>query len=133
MVEKAARALVPGPIATTALATLVITDPRLLSELASRARFAGLALEDDVRSTASASGTVDFVLGAATGGVLLLPAGEQWVLIDGVAVESLRATDLSRPLARVVLSSAPATPDRRIPRAHREPGGGGGRPDPLVA
>ena len=30
MVEEAAKALVPGPVATTALATLVVTDPELL-------------------------------------------------------------------------------------------------------
>lgn len=115
MVEEAAKALVPGPIATTALATLVITDPELLSGLACGERFAGLALEGAARfDGGSVSGTVDFVLGAASGGVLLLPAGEQWVLVDtaadGVTVQPLQATDFSRPLARVLLSSAPATP-----------------------
>lgn len=115
MVEEAAKALVPGPIATTALATLVLTDPEVLSRLTSGERFAGLALEGGARlDGGSVSGTVDFVLGAATGGLLLLPAGGQWVLVDtaadGVSVEPLQATDFSRPLARVVLSSAPATP-----------------------
>ncbi|MCV7027920.1 acyl-CoA dehydrogenase [Mycobacterium sherrisii] len=115
MVEEAAKALVPGPIATTALATLVLTDPEVLSGLASGERFAGLALEGAARfDGASVSGTVDFVLGGAAGGLLLLPAAEQWVLVDtaadGVTVEPLQATDFSRPLARVVLSSAPATP-----------------------
>ncbi|ODR03515.1 acyl-CoA dehydrogenase [Mycobacterium sherrisii] len=115
MVEEAAKALVPGPIATTALSTLVLTDPEVLSGLASGERFAGLALEGAARfDGASVSGTVDFVLGGAAGGLLLLPAAEQWVLVDtaadGVTVEPLQATDFSRPLARVVLSSAPATP-----------------------
>jgi alkylation response protein AidB-like acyl-CoA dehydrogenase len=117
MVEEAAKALVPGPIATTALATLVVTDSGLLAALASGERFAGLALEGDVQfdsGSARATGTVDFVLGAAEGGVLLLPAGRGWVLVDtgsdGVQVEPLRAADFSRPLARVVLSSAPAIP-----------------------
>ncbi|SPM34258.1 acyl-CoA dehydrogenase, partial [Mycobacterium rhizamassiliense] len=117
MVEEAAKALVPGPIATTALATLVISDPELLGALASGERFAGLALEGSENQVqfdgGSASGTVEFVLGGAAGGVLLLPAGEKWVLVDtesdGVQVEPLRAADFSRPLARVVLSSAPAT------------------------
>lgn len=115
MVLEAAKALVPGPIATTALATLVVTDPDVLAALASGERFAGLALEGDVQfDGARASGTVDYVLGGAGGGLLLLPAGEEWVLVDtgsdGVRVEPLRATDFSRPLARVVLTSAPATP-----------------------
>lgn len=115
MVEEAAKALVPGPIATTALATLVLTDPEVLSALASGERFAGLALEGDVQfDGAQASGTVDFVLGGADGGLLLLPAGDKWVLVDsgsdGVRLEALQAADFSRPLARVVLTSAPATP-----------------------
>jgi 3-oxochol-4-en-24-oyl-CoA dehydrogenase len=119
MVEEAAKALVPGPVATTALATLVVDDPALLAALASGERFAGLALEGPEGSvrfdgeTSRASGSVDLVLGAADGGLLLLPADETWVLVDansdGVQVEPLRATDFSRPVARVVLTSAPAT------------------------
>ncbi|WP_197498970.1 acyl-CoA dehydrogenase family protein, partial [Mycobacterium sp. E3298] len=113
MVEEAAKALVPGPVATTALATLVVTDPELLAALAAGERFAGLALEGDAQFDGQrASGTLPLVLGAADGGVLLLPAGDEWLLVDtesdGVQVERLEATDFSRPLARVVLTSAPA-------------------------
>ncbi|GBG36119.1 acyl-CoA dehydrogenase [Mycobacterium montefiorense] len=124
MVEESAKALVPGPVATTALATVVLseagTDPELLSALATGERFAGLALEGDVRfdsGSSQASGTVDFVLGASNtveGGLLLLPAGDRWVMVDtgsdGVQVEPLQAADFSQPLARVVLTGAPATP-----------------------
>src|ERR1700716_51192 len=116
MVEDAAKARVPGPIATTALATLLVTDPELLSALASGERFAGVALEGDVQfdsDSSRVSGTVDFVLGAShtvRGGVLLLPSDDKWVLVDtgsdGVRVEPLQAADFSRPLARVVLTSA---------------------------
>lgn len=116
MVEEAAKALIPGPVATTALATLVVSDPELLSALASGERFAAVALEGDVQfdgATSQASGTVDVVLGAADGAVLLLPSAGTWVLVDagsdGVQVQPLPATDFSRPLARVVLRSAPAT------------------------
>ena len=114
MVEEAAKALVPGPVATTALATLVLDDPDLLSALASGERFAGVAFEGDVQFDGStASGTCEWVLGAADGGVLLLPAGGKWLLVDtssdGVLVEPLRAADFSRPLARMVLASPPAT------------------------
>ncbi|OBH85634.1 acyl-CoA dehydrogenase [Mycobacterium scrofulaceum] len=113
MVEEAAKALVPGPVATTALATLVVTDPELLAALAAGERFAGLALEGDARFDGErASGTLPLVLGAADGGVVLVPADGTWLLVDtesdGVRVEPLEATDFSRPLARVVLSSAPA-------------------------
>jgi 3-oxochol-4-en-24-oyl-CoA dehydrogenase len=116
MVDEAAKALVPGPVATTALATLVIADPQLLAALASGERTAGVALDGDVEfdaATSRASGTVPRMLGAVADGLLLLPAGGKWLLIeaagDGVTVEPLQATDFSRPLARVVLTSAPAT------------------------
>jgi 3-oxochol-4-en-24-oyl-CoA dehydrogenase len=123
MVEEAAKALVPGPIATTALATLVIADPQLRAALASGERTAGVALDGEVAFddvTSRASGTVPRVLGASedtTDGLLLVPAGGKWLVVDPAAndaagtvtVESLKATDFSRPLARVVLTSAPAT------------------------
>ncbi len=115
MVDEAAKALVPGPIATTALTTLVVSDPALQSALASGERFAGMALSAELQfdSGASvASGTAPRVLGAATGGLLLLPADGKWLLIDsaddGVAIEPLTPTDFSRPLARVTLTSVPA-------------------------
>ncbi|OBI88678.1 acyl-CoA dehydrogenase [Mycobacterium sp. 1245805.9] len=115
MVEEAAKALVPGPVAVTALATLVVEDPELLAALASGERLAGLALEGDVRfdgQTSRASGTLPWALGATEGAVVLLPADGKWLLVDsggeGVKLEPLPATDFSQPLARVVLTSAPA-------------------------
>ncbi|OSC23509.1 acyl-CoA dehydrogenase [Mycobacterium vulneris] len=119
MVEEAAKALVPGPVATTALATVLLSeagsDPELLGALASGERFAGLALEGDIEfdgATSTASGTLPFALGVAEGAVLLAPADGKWLLIDtsgaGVQIEPLAAGDFSRPLARVVLNSAPA-------------------------
>lgn len=110
MVDEAAKALVPGPVATTALATLVVRDPALVSG----ERVAGVALVGDVDFDGSrASGSLPWVLGADAEGLLLLPAGDTWLLVDataeGVTVEALQATDFSRPLARVVLTSAPAT------------------------
>ena len=58
------------------------------------------------------SGTAGSVLGADPAGVVLLRAGDNWLLVDaaadGVTVEPLKATDFSRPLARVVLDAAPA-------------------------
>jgi 3-oxochol-4-en-24-oyl-CoA dehydrogenase len=119
MVDEAAKALVPGPVATTALATLVVFDPQLRAALASGERTAGIALDGHVEldDTASrASGALPWVLGASDKvgeGLLLLPADGKWLIVDatadGVAVEPLAATDFSRPLARVVLTSAPAT------------------------
>lgn len=119
MVEEAAKALVPGPVVTTALAALVLaeagTQPESLAALIAGERFAGLALEGDAQFDGDASqvsGTWPLVLGAATGAVLLLPADGTWLLVDtageGVRVEPLQATDFSRPLARVVLTAAAA-------------------------
>ncbi|TMS55982.1 acyl-CoA dehydrogenase [Mycobacterium sp. DBP42] len=113
MVDEAAAALVPGPVATTALATLIVTDEAVLEALVSGERTAGAALSADVTfETGKVSGTADYVLGADVAGVLLLPAGDQVVLVDGnaagVSIELLTATDFSLPLARVVFDSAPA-------------------------
>ena len=115
MVDEAAAALVPGPVATTALATLVIPGDHaaVLEALASGVRTAGVALAADLTyGDGRVSGTAEYVLGADAAGVLLLPAGDAFLLIDaaadGVTVEALKPTDFSRPLARVVLDSAPA-------------------------
>ncbi|KWX23347.1 acyl-CoA dehydrogenase [Mycolicibacterium wolinskyi] len=112
MVDEAAAALVPGPVATTALATLLVTDAALLDALMSGERTAGAALAASVEVAAGrVSGTIEHVLGADAAGVLLLPAGDQVLLVDagaeGVAVEHVAATDFSVPLARVVLDSVP--------------------------
>jgi alkylation response protein AidB-like acyl-CoA dehydrogenase len=114
IVEEAARALVPGPVAGTALATLVVTDTELLEALSSGRRTAGFALDCDLQEAAGrVSGSADYVLGADAVGVLLLPAGEHVVLIDAgdpaVTLEPLPATDFSRPLARLTLKGAVVT------------------------
>ncbi|WP_370500067.1 acyl-CoA dehydrogenase family protein [Mycolicibacterium sp. jd] len=125
MIDEAAAALVPGPVATTALATLVLSGPHadLLEELATGERTAGVTLTADLDyADGRVSGSAPYVLGAAATGVLLLPAGDTWLLVDaaadGVTVESLKATDFSRPLARVVLDGAPAevldVPSQRV-------------------
>lgn len=114
VVEEAARALVPGPVASTALATLVVTDPAVLQDLSTGATSAGFTLDADLREDAGRlSGSADFVLGATDSGVLLLPAGDGVFLVEasaaGVSVEALDATDFSRPLARIALDAVPAT------------------------
>ncbi len=148
MVDEAAAALVPGPVASTALATLVITDEKVLDALTSGQRTAGVALSSDITfDGTTATGTAKFVLGGSVDGVLVLPArgqersdsgnaggqersdsgnaggqersdsgndeGDAWIHVDatagGVTVETLAATDFSRPLASVQLASVPAT------------------------
>ena len=76
MVDEAAAALVPGPVATTALATLVVTDETLLDGLTSGERTAGVALRSDITfDGTTATGTAKFVLGGLADGLLVLPAG----------------------------------------------------------
>ncbi len=115
MVDEAAAAMVPGPVATTALATLVLDGSHagLLEALASGQRTAGITLAAELTyADGRVSGTAPYVLGADSSSVLLLPAGERWLLVeaaaDGVTVEPLQATDFSRPLARVVFDNAAA-------------------------
>ena len=117
MVDEAAAAMVPGPVATTALATLLIDGSHtdLLEALASGERTAGVAATAELRYDGGRVwGTAEYVLGADAAGLLLLPAGDGWVMVDatadGVTVEQLKATDFSRPLARVLLDAAPAEP-----------------------
>lgn len=110
MLEEAARALIPGPVATTALATLVVDDRRVLSSLMSGELTAGAALTAELTVVGGRiSGVAEQVLGAVDGGLLVLPASDRVVLVDsrsaGVTVEALSATDFSRSLARVILDS----------------------------
>lgn len=113
MIDEAAYALIPGPVASTAVATLVIDEPALLAGLCTGGLTAGVAVAADVREhSGRVSGEVEHVLGGLPTGLLVLPADDHVVVVDaaspGVAVEPLRATDFSRPLARATLRGAPA-------------------------
>src|ERR1700712_1133020 len=58
MVDEAAAAMVPGPLAPTPLATVLLDDSELLQALASGERTAGVALSADLELTdGSVSGT----------------------------------------------------------------------------
>src|ERR1700712_856349 len=72
MIDEAAAALIPGPVATTALATLLITDEKVLDGLMPGRLTAGVALGSDVTfDGTSASGSAKFVLGGLAEGVLV--------------------------------------------------------------
>ena len=114
MLDEAAYAMVPGPVATTAVAALILDDRAegQLGELISGQRSAGVALDGDLTfGSGRASGTLPRVLGGKPGEYVIAEAGGRWLLIDtsadGAAVEALTPTDFSRPLAKVVLDSAP--------------------------
>lgn len=113
MLEEAAYALVPGPVATTALATLLVDDEQVLGELMSGQRSVGLGRDGDLDyESGRVSGTLPVVLGAKPGEYVIAEAGTQWLLVDtsgpGATVEPLAPTDFSRPLARVALDAVPA-------------------------
>ncbi|MBV8930754.1 MAG: acyl-CoA dehydrogenase [Mycobacteriaceae bacterium] len=113
MLEEAARALVPGPVLTTALATLVTSDAGVLASLISGSRTAGLALGTDLHyENGHVSGTGPLVVGGRPGEFVIAAADGSWVLIDGasdaVTVEPLLPTDFARPLARLSVSNAAA-------------------------
>ncbi|HME49210.1 acyl-CoA dehydrogenase [Mycobacterium sp.] len=123
MLDEAAYALVPGPVATTALGTLLLGSPgggsaaleQALEQLTAGHRSAGLAVAADLVYQASSqrvSGVVPLAVGVKPGEYLIACADGTWLLIDtdqdGVSVEPLLPTDFSRPMARVTLDSASA-------------------------
>jgi 3-oxochol-4-en-24-oyl-CoA dehydrogenase len=113
MLEEAARALVPGPVVSTALATLLTSDSEVLEALIAGSRGAGVALAGELRyRNGRVSGTAPLVVGGRGGEYVIAPADGGWLLIDGAAegvtVEPLLPTDFSRSLARVILDEAPA-------------------------
>ncbi|MGL5444533.1 MAG: acyl-CoA dehydrogenase family protein, partial [[Mycobacterium] stephanolepidis] len=118
MVDEAAASLVPGPIATSALAAVVLAadgPAELVAALASGERTAGVALTGSLTiADGLASGVLPAVLGGTVDGVLLAPGPDGWVLVDcvgaGVAVDVKKATDFSRPWAAIALNGAEAHP-----------------------
>ncbi|HUO39867.1 MAG TPA: acyl-CoA dehydrogenase family protein, partial [Mycobacterium sp.] len=119
----------PGPIATTALATLLVGEGLLgdglpgdgggtvLEQLMAGHRSAGLAVSAGLRidpSSRRVSGEAPLAVGARAGEYLIGWAEGGWLLVDtaqdGVRVEALTPTDFTRPMARVQLESVSALP-----------------------
>ncbi len=122
MVQEAAASLVPGPVATSALAAVVLafdgvseSVQELVAALAAGERTAGLALVGNLTvADGLASGVLPAVLGGTADGVLLAPGPEGWVLVDcagsGVEVNVKKANDFSRPWVSVTVQGAVAHP-----------------------
>jgi 3-oxochol-4-en-24-oyl-CoA dehydrogenase len=130
MLDEAAHGLVPGPVATTAFATLLLGahggDSSALQQLMAGHRSAGLAVDTDLRYDASSqrvSGEAPMAVGAKPGEYLIARAGGAWLLIDadqdGASVEPLLPTDFTRPMARVTFDSASALA-LTVPAGHAE-------------
>src|SRR6516225_9359952 len=90
VVEELGRAVAPGPFLSTVIASAVIAAAgpdalrsRLLPVLADGSTRAGVALTSDVAvSDGKATGTAPAVLGAGLAQVLVLPAGDDAVVVD---------------------------------------------------
>jgi 3-oxochol-4-en-24-oyl-CoA dehydrogenase len=117
--EQMGRAVAPGPFAPTAIASAVIdavgdeeTKRRFLPGLADGSVPAGIALDARLEvSGGTASGSAAAVLGGGLARLLVLPSGDDVVVVevgDAVAVEVPANLDPSRRSARISLDGAPA-------------------------
>ena len=119
VVEELARAVAPGPFVPTVIASSVLlaagdadVQKRHLPGLADGSVVAGVALDGSVSvSGGTASGSA-VVLGGGLAQLLVLPAGDDVVVVeigDGVTVETPPNLDPTRRSSRVTLDDAPAT------------------------
>src|SRR5580692_12683317 len=116
VVEELGRALTPGPFVSTVIASAVIDavgsdelKAKWLPGLADGSVTGGVALTSDVTvSGGTAAGTAPAVLGGGLANVLVLPAGDDAIVVDasagGVTVEVPANLDPTRRTARVTLT-----------------------------
>ncbi|WP_030451200.1 acyl-CoA dehydrogenase [Herbidospora cretacea] len=115
-VEALAEKMAPGPYVPTVLAGAAIhaSDSKafddVLPGLADGSLTGALALDAKLTGTTRVSGVAEQVLGAAEADVLVLPAGDTWVVVEASAatVTPIPALDLTRGVARVELADAEA-------------------------
>jgi hypothetical protein len=120
VVEELGRAVSPGPFVPTVIASAVINTAasdelasRFLPDLADGSSFGGIALTSDITvSGGKATGTATAVLGGGLAHVLVLPAGDDAIIVEtsggGVNVEVPGNLDPTRRTARVKLDDAAA-------------------------
>ena len=125
-------AVAPGPFLSTVVASSLIqaagTDEqraRFLTSLADGSTPAAFGLEGDLRRDGGrVSGSAGLVLGAEVAALVLLPAGDDVVIVDarddGMSVGTVPNLDPSRRVARVTLSDAVAGPDRVVTGGRRQ-------------
>ncbi|HVM10514.1 MAG TPA: acyl-CoA dehydrogenase [Acidimicrobiales bacterium] len=120
VVEEMARAVAPGPFVPTVIASAVIaaagddaTRKELLPSLVDGSLTAGIALDAKITvSGGKASGSAGLVLGGGLAGVLVLPAGDDAIVVrtgDGVTVATPPNLDPTRRSSRVTLSDVDVT------------------------
>jgi alkylation response protein AidB-like acyl-CoA dehydrogenase len=120
VVEELGRAVAPGPFVPTVIASAVIASvapdevaARLLPSLAAGTKVAGVGLGGEVSvSGGKATGDAGVVLSGGLADVILLPAGDDAVVVDarqgGVHAEVPPNLDPARRTARVRLEGATA-------------------------
>src|SRR6185437_8069839 len=120
VVEELGRGIAPGPFVPTVIASACIdaagsdeVAARFLPGLADGSLFGGIALTSDITVAGGrAAGTAPAVLGGGLAQVLVLPAGDDALVVEasaaGVTVEVPANLDPTRRCARVTLDGAPA-------------------------
>jgi alkylation response protein AidB-like acyl-CoA dehydrogenase len=117
VVEELGRAVAPGPFVPTVMTSAVIAaagsadlQSRLLPGLADGTTLGGIAVRADVTIDGSAATGSAVALGGGLANVILLPAGNDVVVVDtsaaGVSVTTPPNLDPSRRSARVTLDGA---------------------------
>lgn len=120
VVEQLGRSVAPGPFVPTVIASAIIAaagddelKARLLPGLGDGSTTAAVGLGGSVEvSGSTASGSAGVVLGAPLASLLLLPAGDDVVVVevgDGVDLAAAPALDPTRRSARVTLDGVAAT------------------------
>ena len=120
VVEQLGRAIAPGPFVPTVIASAVVaaagedaTRAELLPGFAAGATTAGVALDADLTAGDGTVSGAAVVLGGGQARLLVLPAGEDAVVVAvdaaGVTVEVPQNLDATRRSARVTLADAPCT------------------------
>lgn len=120
VVEELGRAVAPGPFVPTVIASALLaaaaddaTKAALLPGLADGSVTAGVALESSITvSGGTATGSASAVVGGGIASLLVLPAGDDVVVVEtgsGVTVEVPVNLDPTRRSARVRLDGAAAT------------------------
>ena len=120
VVEEFGRAIAPGPFVPTVIASAVIaatapeqTAARLLPGLIDGSVVAGVGIAGEVTvNNGKASGDAGVVLGGGLADIILVPTGDDVLVVDtrgaGVTVEVPANLDPARRSARVRLNAAPA-------------------------
>jgi alkylation response protein AidB-like acyl-CoA dehydrogenase len=118
VVEELGRAVAPGPFVPTVISSAVIAaagsadqQASLLPGLADGTTLGGIAVRADVKVDGSTATGSAVVLGGGLANVILLPVGDDVVVVDttasGVSVTTPPNLDPSRRSARVTLDATP--------------------------